>query len=173
MVVGPGARREHPRIVGAVEVSTEDETEKALNRKIVELTLLLAELEGGTPTLLHAWEPFAEAMVRAHSSDAAFEAFVNEIRLRSESDLARLVAPFSDRLLRPQVTIRRGKPEDVIPEFVDAHGVDLVVMGTVARTGIAGLLFGNTAERLLRRLPCSVLAVKPDGFVSPVRLDGA
>jgi nucleotide-binding universal stress UspA family protein len=64
--------------------------------------------------------------------------------------------------------MRQGDPEDVIPDFVVAEGIDLIVMGTVARTGIAGLLIGNTAERLLRRLPCSVLAVKPDGFRSPV-----
>lgn len=32
-----------------------------------------------------------------------------------------------------------------------AHGIDLVIMGTVARSGIAGLLIGNTAERLLRK----------------------
>jgi nucleotide-binding universal stress UspA family protein len=43
----------------------------------------------------------------------------------------------------------------------------------VARRGIPGLLIGNTAERILRKLPCSVLAVKPDGFVSPVSLDAA
>ena len=44
-------------------------------------------------------------------------------------------------------------------------------MGTVARTGIPGLLIGNTAETILQRVDCSVLAVKPDGFVSPVGLD--
>ena len=68
--------------------------------------------------------------------------------------------------------LSRGHPDDVIREFVVTHGIDLVVMGTVARGGISGLLFGNTAERILRTLPCSVLAVKPDGFESPVRLDG-
>jgi universal stress protein E len=53
-----------------------------------------------------------------------------------------------------------------------AEGIDdLVVMGTVARAGIAGMLIGNTAERVLRKLRCSVLIVKPDRSVSPVRLD--
>jgi nucleotide-binding universal stress UspA family protein len=46
-------------------------------------------------------------------------------------------------------------------------------MGTVARTGIAGLVMGNTAERVLRRLHGSVLAVKPPGVVSPVGGTGA
>ena len=49
---------------------------------------------------------------------------------------------------------------------------DLVVMGTVGRTGIAGLFIGNTAEMVLEQVQCSVLAVKPPGFVSPVQVDG-
>jgi nucleotide-binding universal stress UspA family protein len=44
-------------------------------------------------------------------------------------------------------------------------------MGTVVRTGIPGLLIGNTAETVFHHVRCSVLAVKPDSFVSPVSLD--
>ena len=65
---------------------------------------------------------------------------------------------------------KRILPEEVIPEFVVAEGVDILVMGTVARGGIPGLLIGNTAERVLRKITCSVLAIKPDEFVSPVRV---
>ena len=43
-------------------------------------------------------------------------------------------------------------------------------MGTVARTGIAGLIMGNTAESILDQLEQSVIAIKPQGFVSPVKL---
>ena len=48
---------------------------------------------------------------------------------------------------------------------------DLVVLGSVSRGGIAGLLIGNTAEKVLERVECSVLTVKPDGFKTPVTLD--
>jgi len=72
-----------------------------------------------------------------------------------------------------QTVLRRGQPDEVICEFVVADDVDLIVMGTVARSGIAGLLFGNTAERILHTVPCSVLAVKPEGFESPIGLDPA
>jgi nucleotide-binding universal stress UspA family protein len=41
-------------------------------------------------------------------------------------------------------------------------------MGSVSRSGIAGLLLGNTAERLLDRVQCSLLTIKPRDFVSPV-----
>ena len=43
-------------------------------------------------------------------------------------------------------------------------------MGTVGRHGLSGILIGNTAEDILSNVDCSVLALKPDGFVSPVRL---
>lgn len=49
--------------------------------------------------------------------------------------------------------------------------VELIVMGTVSRSGIAGLLIGNTAEKVLRQVDSSVLAIKPEGFVTPVKLD--
>lgn len=64
---------------------------------------------------------------------------------------------------------RRGHPEQQIPAFVAEQGIDVLVMGTVARTGIAGFVIGNTAENILQRVRCSLLALKPPGFVSPVK----
>jgi nucleotide-binding universal stress UspA family protein len=42
--------------------------------------------------------------------------------------------------------------------------VDLVVKGTIARTGISGLIIGNTAGSILDQLTCSVLAINLLGF---------
>jgi nucleotide-binding universal stress UspA family protein len=170
-LVRHGSGDQHPQIAAAVNASTEEASERALNVKIVEVALLVAELEGGVPMLLQAWAPFAERIVRGHSSDDAFAAYVEDVRQRTAGDLRHLAQSFGGRLSGVQTVHRRGEPEAVIPEFVVAQGADLVVMGTVARGGIAGLLIGNTAERVLRKLPCSVLAVKPDGFVCPVNLD--
>ena len=59
----------------------------------------------------------------------------------------------------------------MIPALAAANEIELIVMGTVSRTGIAGLLIGNTAEKVLRQVDCSVLTVKPEGFITPVKLD--
>ena len=48
--------------------------------------------------------------------------------------------------------------------------IDLLVMGTVCRTGIPGFIIGNTAESMIHTVNCSVLALKPQGFVSPVEI---
>lgn len=54
--------------------------------------------------------------------------------------------------------------------FARRSRVDLIVMGTVARTGIAGIPMGNTAEAVLDRVDCSYLTVKPERFECPIEL---
>jgi universal stress protein E len=63
-----------------------------------------------------------------------------------------------------------GPPEEAILKAVDDFQIDLLVMGTSARSGIAGLVPGNTAERIASHLKCSVIGVKPPGFKCPIDL---
>ena len=169
-VVGPGVPPSHPLVVGAVHANPEGATEQALNARSIDLTLLVSELEQGSAAVLQAWAPYAEQVVRSFYNDADLASYVEDARQQANQDFSSLTRAFGDRLAGARLELRKGEAEDVIPEFVVAEGADLVVMGTVARTGIAGLVIGNTAERLLQRIPCSVLAVKPDGFESPVTL---
>jgi nucleotide-binding universal stress UspA family protein len=72
------------------------------------------------------------------------------------------------KYLTPQVHLPMGSGQREIPALVKELKIDLVVMGTVSRTGIPGFIIGNTAETILDQLQCSVLVIKPSGFVSPV-----
>jgi len=171
LLVRHGTAAPQPRIAAAVNANTEVPDEEALNRKILEVTLLMASYAGAeSATVLHAWAPFAEYTVRSYGTAEQFAAYVEDTERRARSALTRLVKPFEDRETTLTPMLRRGDAAAVIPPFVVAEGIDLVVMGSVARAGIAGMLIGNTAERLLRKLPCSVLVVKPDRFESPVPL---
>lgn len=67
-----------------------------------------------------------------------------------------------------QTHVVEGAADIAMLNLIEEHDIDLLVMGTAARSGIAGFVIGNTAERLLAQVPCSVLAVKPDGFECPV-----
>lgn len=58
-----------------------------------------------------------------------------------------------------------------IAKYIKSHEIDLLVMGTSAHEGLAGVFVGGTAKRLLTAIKCSLLAVKPDGFVCPVTLE--
>ncbi|MGS0690714.1 universal stress protein [Shewanella sp. 30m-9] len=62
----------------------------------------------------------------------------------------------------------QGAADVQIPEFVNQKDVDILVMGTLARTGIPGFVIGNTAENILQSITCSLVALKPEGFESPI-----
>jgi nucleotide-binding universal stress UspA family protein len=69
---------------------------------------------------------------------------------------------------RIQVHLSWGEPWKEVCRIAENVHADLIAMGTVGRSGIKGLLLGNTAEKVLSVCPCSMLTVKPDGFVSPI-----
>jgi universal stress protein E len=60
--------------------------------------------------------------------------------------------------------IDHGRVDECIVRAAQEVEADLICMGSVGRSGLENVLVGNTAERLLRQLPCSLLTVKPDEF---------
>jgi universal stress protein E len=169
-LVGPSPAP-YRRVLAAVDPAPDDPVEQGLNRKILDLALFLAGIDRADLIVLHVWSAFGEELVGLHAGPAEVQAYVDAARAAAQADLDALVDPYRPRLGRARLVLEKGEPGHVIPEFARAEGVDLVVMGTVARTGLAGFIMGNTAERVLGALACSVLTVKPDGFVSPVTLD--
>lgn len=170
LLVGHGGEARPPRIAAAVNTSMGgDDADPSTSTRIAEMASLMADLEGGTVTLLHAWDVFAEGMVRGLASPDGYTDYVTAARQRAADDFSRFARSLGGRLSGVSAELRRGEPEDVIPAFVVAEGIDLVVMGTAARRGITGFLIGNTAERVIARLPCSVLVVKPGGSPTTAR----
>jgi len=64
-------------------------------------------------------------------------------------------------VVKEQVNIR-----EAILQHVHHVGADLVVLGTRGKTGLREMLIGTTAEKVVQHAPCSILAVKPDDFVT-------
>jgi universal stress protein E len=155
------------RVLAAINANRTEQGQQGLNRRILEHALLLSQAEGAALTVLEVWEIFGEELLRPRLEEGEVEGLLDETRAGAEQDLDAFLAPFRPRLGNATVKLLRGEPSELIPGYVAEHGIDLVVMGTVARSGIAGLLMGNTAERVLRRLHGSVVAVKPPGFVDP------
>jgi nucleotide-binding universal stress UspA family protein len=149
------------------------ETKSGLNRKILELASSLAGSEAVDLHIVHAWELLGEGMLtsRGGISRSAMEKLGQETSLNRRRLLDQLVHEHSLWLPKDSLHLLKGEPGTVIPELAAAKGIDLIVMGTVSRTGISGFLMENTAEKILSQVKCSVLAVKPDGFVSPVELE--
>lgn len=59
------------------------------------------------------------------------------------------------------VHILSGYPATEIIDFAKKNNIDLIVIGAHGLTGLAHVLFGSTANRVVRKAPCSVLAVRP------------
>ena len=53
-----------------------------------------------------------------------------------------------------------GSPAREIVRYAAMHGIDLIVMGTHGRSGLAHLLLGSVAERVVRTAPCAVLTIR-------------
>lgn len=163
------------RIMAAVDPDLEDQSRDALNQMVMQLATSLSQQDGAKLDVVNAWHVQEEATL-SHSlikmkPEEIAAILTHEERL-SKARLDRLMAGFTDFAPFSRVLHLKGIAADVIPDHVETESIDTLVMGTLGRTGISGFFIGNTAETILNRVSCSVLAVKPQGFVSPVTLEG-
>lgn len=169
------------RILAAVDFDPwEGEAEEEeLNRQILQLASSLALSDFAELHIAHAWMSITDNMIRIFGSELSENQASTNLdreRLEHQHKLDLLGATLRDAIgaeaygyLSPRFHLRKGNPRTVIPAIASELSADLVVMGTVSRTGIPGFLIGNTAEVILNNIECSVLAVKPQGFVSPIK----
>lgn len=169
--------RTEPRashILAAVDPDPDDEGRDSLNVRILQLATSLAAQDGARLDVMNVWRVQEEQTMRhglVKIADHEIDAILAKEERDSRARLDNLVSGFLDHAGRMRILHLKGIAADVIPEHVEAEGVDTVVMGTLGHTGVAGLFIGNTAETILTRVACSVLTVKPHGFVSPVTLE--
>jgi len=180
-IMKPPEKPKYDRILAAVDFDPliPEEGNQALNLKILESAGSLALTDGASLHLAHAWEAYAEAAMRVSSdiSNASIVAHTEKQYLLHQKGLYKLgetlrglIGNDAYERLSPRFHLPKGPPKKTIAALAAELQVDLVVMGTVARTGISGFIIGNTAEIILDQLSCSVLAVKPPGFTTPVKL---
>lgn len=186
-LVKPEAKESFQRILAAVDVDDsyppeELDTRHALNDLILEIAGALAVSEFGELHIVHAWEAIGEGAMRrgafVSQPEDEVDAYVKQVRRHHAQRLDELMHQTGAHLgsdvmdyLRPQLHLLKGPARKEIPALAERLQVDCIVMGTVARTGVRGLLMGNTAETILEQIHCSVLAIKPPGFETPVMLE--
>jgi universal stress protein E len=170
-VVKTAHRAPYARVLTALGPEFESEEAARLNQKILAWASSLATLENSELHAGHAWDLFAESVLRgrANAPDIEVTSMAHQARKLQKDWLADLLAPYGLSKTR-RIHLVKGPPAVVIPRLVRRKRIDLLVMGTVCRTGIPGFLIGNTAEKILNQVDCSVLTVKPDGFITPVKL---
>jgi len=170
-VIKSSKRKQYARILAAVDPDPFNEEAKEINTLIMDLATSLAMQERSELHIIHAWQPLATAFMRrphtAWSQGGTDWAAISERKLHKEW-LDKLLTDYSLEAIDHHVHLLLGIAGHVISKLANKR-VELVVMGTVARTGIPGFLIGNTAEMVLHQVNCSVLTVKPEGFITPVK----
>lgn len=96
----------------------------------------------------------------AYGTAPVSPAFLEEARVRAEADLEELASRLRREGLAVQALAREGYPSQTILATAEAEEVDLIAMGTHGRSGMAHLLWGSTAERVVQHAPCPVLTVR-------------
>jgi nucleotide-binding universal stress UspA family protein len=175
----PRGEQAHKNVLAAIDVDLDDaeepETLHALNLDILRKAFDFAKHEGAQVHILHAWEPPNASLIASlfpendlHQEEQYLA--VNQAREAALQALLEQLAPLPDSLAtKPVIHVRRGDPRAVITGAVDELQVAFLVMGTVARTGLQGVIIGNTAEDTQNSVARSLIAVKPAGFVSPLQ----
>ena len=159
LMVRDGDWKHQRRILVAVNVSGDEDYHENFNRTLVSLSIDLADnLERGNIHLVSAYPPtpvnMAIDLPEFHTSE-----YTNGIRGQYLINMKALRQQFG--IDEDHTHVREGFPEEVIPEVAKELEAELVVLGTVGRTGLSAALLGNTAEHVISKLSCNLLAIKP------------
>lgn len=166
----------YTNIVAAIDFS-DDDVESELNLRIANSAAAFSVTEQASMHLISAYDSSVAgfASLWVNSPDKFEQTFLLEEERRRSFSASYLIGqvkkelPASDRnALSIKQYIIEGNPATTIPAKVKELKADLVVMGTVGRSGVMGMLIGNTAESVLLQIKCSVLALKPKSFVCPI-----
>jgi len=85
---------------------------------------------------------------------------VAQFETAAQQRLDTLVSPSDIERLRPEYAVRIGTPAEEIVRYANERDIDLIIMGTHGRSGVAHLLLGSVAEHVVRAAPCPVLLVR-------------
>ncbi|MEZ9237409.1 universal stress protein UspE [Shewanella sp. 10N.286.52.A9] len=153
------------KILCAVNVATEDEEHSTLNTKIIENALNLAAKFSAQIHLVNGY-PGTPVNLAIELPEFDAVSYNDTVRMQHEQRIQYLANSFNIPL--ENCHVEEGLPEDVIPELSQQLDAELVILGTVGRTGFSAALIGNTAEHVIDSINCDLLAVKPDGYKSPL-----
>ncbi len=162
LFVQPRSWRQPVKVVAAVDPLQAHGKPGDLDRSILEAGACICRHGGGYLHVFHAFEPILKSPAEAVLAPLPVE--YAEATLEGTHNVAveNLLGEFPEAVGR--VRIAEGRAEDKLPEYAGEIHADVVVMGAVARSPLKRLIIGSTAEKVLDRLGCDVLIIKPEHF---------
>ena len=148
----------HGRIVAAIDAGEDWSEKQQESLRVLELSASVAESDGSELRIVYCLGHWTSCNSARWLKNALGHHRYRLDELLARCDLSRV---------RHDVHMEGEPAVDIIAALCEE--VDVLVMGTVWRSGPAGVLIGDAAEDSLARVDCSVLAVKPKGFITPVQ----
>lgn len=169
---------EYKHIIAAVDFDDDDKTtcNEELNAQILKYAGLLSLAELTTLHVVNVYDVPQAGFISqwVEQPDKVRKELYNAEYLTRRTQMNTLIDELKQTLgeetfnfIAPVTHLVQGRPDRELPKLAKSLEADLVVMGTVSRVGFAKVVIGNTAETVLSQLDCSVLTVKPKGFVAP------
>ena len=153
-------------ILAAVNIGSDEAEHHSLNIKIIKEAKQLAHLIQGN---VHLVNSFPGTPVNIAIEIPEFNSTEYNDIMRKHHEQAMMAHANKFDISVANTHVEEGLPETVIAQVAIKIDAELVILGTVGRTGISAALIGNTAEHVIDQLNCDVLALKPDGYVSPLQ----
>ncbi len=153
----PGVPGEFSRMIHRILVPI-DFSEYSKNA--LKYAVPMAEQTGADLHLVYVVEP------TVYPADLGFGQVVlpgveDELRDKGGRELAALIAREIGGRVRATAAVRTGKPHQEILLEAGEQKIDLIIMATHGHTGVEHMLFGSTAERIVRNAHCPVLTIRP------------
>ncbi len=149
------------KIIATVDASPHDDAHRQLNDRIMQVATSLTTRERSKLLVCYVWSLYGADMLRHRLPASEFESLLELNRRQHRESFEQLLSRYNLHADGPAARLLEGEPSQAIPELCESEQADLLICGTVARRGIPGLFLGNTAERIVNRVGCSILAVTP------------
>jgi universal stress protein E len=159
-----------PKVLAAVDPAHAFAKTSRLDDEILGLGAAVCAATRGRLHVAHAYVPtlLGIAPMELTSPDATAQIITHAAKEAGATFDKALRAARLGSLPKGRRHLVAQHPVVAIPELARRLGCDIVVMGSISRSGLKGLFIGNTAERLLDDLPCDLLIVKPPGYATRV-----
>ena len=128
----------------------------------VKLGSEMAENYGSEIIIVNVHKPIPKLPTpRIEASDVTFDitAYEAEVIKDAEKNLASLSDSILGKSLKPKLVVRLGRPAEEILKVAEEENVDAICIATHGRTGLAHIVFGSVAQRVVRRAQCIVVTV--------------
>ena len=156
---------ENGNILAALNVGSDESEHQSLNHKITEEAVNLSKIIHANVHLVNSF-PGTPVNITIEIPEFNSSQYNDSMLQHHKDAMTEHAAKFD---IKPENTmVEEGLPEDVIDRVSRRLDAELVILGTIGRTGLSAALIGNTAEHVIDRLNCDVLALKPEGYVSPL-----